>query len=145
LITQLSLSANTVRNLRSINPNISHAIEWIIRLSMTDGYSSPYAVSDRSPKQVVSTNLSPYGIGILQDFGSFGLNPSQVVEWLAKVYTETEPVKPIVSKMVVKKKIKQSKQPVKQPVKQSREKPAFVHTQESGPLVKKVTKLKPTR
>jgi hypothetical protein len=144
MITQLSLSANTVRNLRSINPNTSHAIEWIIRLSMTDGYSSPFVVSDRSPKQVVSTNLSPYAIGILGEFGSFGLNPSQVVEWLAKVYVETEPIEPRITKTV---KVKQKLSKVKQERASipTHTKQAFVHTQDSGPVTKKVKKIKPTR
>lgn len=143
MITQLSLSVNTVRNLRRVNPNQSHAIEWIIRSYMTDGFPSPYVVNDRSPKQVVNVNLSPYAIGILEGFGSFGMNQSQVVEWLAKVYVDSlkaiEPHEPKVPKVKQPKSSKAKRERTTYP-----EKEPFVHTQESGPVMKKV-KIRPVK
>lgn len=112
---------------------------------MTDGYSSPYVVSDRSPKQVVSVNLSPYAIGILNDFGSFGLNPSQVVEFLIKNHIDsmksTEPTEPKVPKVKQPKPSKGKQECTKI---SAHTKPAFIHSHDTGPITKKV-KVKPTK
>lgn len=143
MIIQLSLSQNTLRNLCSVNPNTSHAIEWIIRTYATDGFPSPYIVNDRSPKQVINVNLSPYSLGILQSFDSFGLNLSQATELLVKEYitslraTESpeQPPEPRSKRTVPKAKRERSTYPVKEP---------FVRSQQHGPLVKKA-KIKPTK
>jgi hypothetical protein len=36
---------------------------------------------------VLSVNISPYALDILQSFMAYGLNPSKTVDWLVKVYT----------------------------------------------------------
>ena len=85
-ITQLSLSSNTIRNLYQINGNLTQAIEWLIRMYMGSGFPAPHIVNDRSAKQIINVNISPYTIGVLNEFTSLGINHSQVVEWLVVTY-----------------------------------------------------------
>lgn len=147
-LTQLSLSPSTIQNLHLVDPNASRAVEWLVRAYLGGSFDAPYIVQDRSAKIVVNVNLSPYTIQALCGFGEIGMSSSQVVEWLAKVYIDSQkvanqpieqPPKPKVPK------VKQPKQP-KQKAKQRtlREKPAFVHSSDSGPVVKKV-KVKPVK
>ena len=74
---KLSLSPFTIRNFNSFGMNQSQAIEWLVRPYLAGELpaSAPYIVINGSGKIVVNVNISPYTIGILKDFGTFGMNP----------------------------------------------------------------------
>jgi hypothetical protein len=134
MITYLSLSSKIVRDLYQIDDNPSRAIEFMIR-SCGGDFPAPYIVNDRSAKQVINVNISPYAIATLKDFLTLGMTQSQAIEWLVVTYLN----KFRIVENAVKKQPKFKKQ---QNVQQPPTKPSFVHTQVSGPVVKKL-KIKP--
>jgi hypothetical protein len=92
---------------------------------------------------VLSVNISPYAVGILQNFTPFGINPSRTVDWLMQVYSNTNWIKvkePKAPKIKREKKAKSSEVTQKQAY---TEKKPFVHVSNGSPIVKKV-KVKPT-
>lgn len=138
MLIQLSLSPLTIRNLHSFDGSPSQAIEWLVRSYATNGFPAPYIVNDRSAKQIVTVKLTPYTIEILRGFAQFGMNPSQVVEWLLVSYlNEMKKAEPPAEPKPKPIKVKQPKQ---QPTKH-----AYVRTQTNGPVTKKVKKIKPVR
>jgi hypothetical protein len=139
VIIQISLSQNTIKNLRLINANPSQAVEWLVRYFQGQGFPTPFFPKDKGLRVVLSVNISPYALDILKSFMAYGLNPSKTVDWLVEVYTNginiNEPKEP---KKVKKQKpieVKQQDYPEKEP---------FVHVSNSGPIIKKV-KVKLTR
>lgn len=139
MITQLSLSHNTTRNLNSFGTNQSQAIELLARMYLSGELSgSPYIIADRSAKQIISVNMSPYTIGILKEFSSVGVNSSQAVEWLVKVYTDT-PIQPQSEPEPVAKVAKVARVRASIP---TRAKKQLVRSSDHGPVTKKAKKLK---
>jgi hypothetical protein len=135
VIIQLSLSQNTIRSLQSINSNPSQAVEWLVRYFQSQGFPVPFYPKDKGLRVVLSVNISPYALDILKSFAPYGLNPSNIIDWLVKVYTNGI----IINEPKVPKIIREKQKPIE--VKQQHadpEKEPFVHVSNSNPIVKKV-------
>lgn len=112
-------------------------------MCMSGDFPAPYIVVDRSSKQAISVNISPYTLGILNGFTSYGMNHPQAIEWLVVSYMKMMQVEQPEPKIQKAPKVKQPK-PKKIKQQAPHEKPTFVHNQDSGPVVKK-TKIKPKK
>jgi len=89
---------------------------------------------DKALRVVLSIDISPYTLNILQSFLAYGLNPSKTIDWLVKVYTNRININEL-------KEPKKVKKPKQKEVKQQQaypEKEPFVHVSNGGPIVKKV-------
>jgi hypothetical protein len=93
VVIQLSLSQFTVKSLQSINSNPSQAEEWLVRYFQGQGFPIPISPKTKGLRVILSVNISPYAVGILQNFTPFGLNPSQTVDCLMQVYSNTNWIK----------------------------------------------------
>jgi hypothetical protein len=69
-----------------------------MRMCYPYGFPAPHIMSDRQSKQSIDVQLTPYVIGIIEGFSSYGMTQSQVVEWLVtesiSVLKATEKSKP---------------------------------------------------
>ena len=114
-----------------------------MRMCYPFGFPTPHIVSDRQSKQSIDVQLTPYVIGIIEGFSSYGMTQSQVVEWLVTEYisalkateqSEQKP-EPKAKLKVPKAKRESTTYPEKKP---------FIRSQEGGPIVKKV-RIKPIK
>lgn len=131
MTVQLSLSPLTIQNLYRIRGNPSSSIEWLVRAHNICGFPAPRIVSNRQSKQSFDVQLTPYVIGIVEGFSSYGMTQSQVVEWLVteyisalKVTEQSEPKpEPKANLKVPKAKRESTTYPEKKP---------FIRSQEGG-------------